>query len=119
MKKIILVIMLFFVIGCVKVEEGNCKDAREGIIVVLEKPFLSYTNAKVNALFFLTSTIDDIRNDSTESRTGCLAVVNKLPKEYAKGDTVAVCVSYRNKPEVQFAYGIPTIEITCIERIND
>ena len=107
MKKIILVIMLFFVIGCVK--EKNCEDVVEGCIVVLPK------KARMHALFFPTSTIDDVRNGSAYS----LHVINKLPKNYVERDTIQVHVSYKHSPEIQTTYPPLTIEITCIERIND
>lgn len=113
MKKIFLFLMLFFVIGCVKKE--NCQDARKGFIVVLEKPFLSYNNNKVNALFFQASTIDDIRNDSP--RVPYFFVINKLPKGYAKRDTISVHISFKYEPSDR-VYRPPTIEITCIERIH-
>ena len=116
MKKIILFIALFFVIGCVK--EKNCENYREGVVVVLERHLVSDSkNKKVDALFFQTSTIDDIRNDSTLSRTPIYYIINRLPKDYLKGDTVLVYASFKREPKMVLLFGIPNVEVTCIERI--
>ena len=91
--------MLFFVIGCVK--EKNCENATEGMLVT----------KKIDGGRFVPRFYPFYAESNY-----CMHITNKLPKEYVAEDSTAVRISFEEKPHSFF--GIRTIEITCIERIQ-
>ena len=105
-QKVILFFLMLFAFGCFKVQEKNCQDTREGMIVVLEKPYNADNGKKIHAEFF------PLINDSIQYEISYF-VTNKLPKEYALRDSMRVFVSYASPftPTGQ-------IHITCIEKVK-
>ena len=114
MKKIILFIALFFVIGCVK--EKDCENTEKGIIIPT-KPYYKTSVGKVYAIFFRDADIDDLRvGGGADTKFFKIYITNKLPKEYAVGDSIAVRISHDLKHSIGLT--IPAYRFTCIEKIE-
>ena len=109
-QKVILFFLMLFAFGCFKVQEKNCQDAREGMVVILKKPYdVDFNKNKVYAEFYPL-----VYNDSIQFKF-CFFVNNKLPKEYIAGDTIRVLVSYKKGIDNYTNQGI---HVTCIEKVN-